>query len=84
MKQVKKLGSGSFGIVHEVKWLGTEVARKTFHGLQTSDFEQEVSVLEGLCHPNIVSLRWYMRDERKCYMIMELMDGDLFSLMQEQ
>ncbi|KAG0553636.1 hypothetical protein KC19_12G027000 [Ceratodon purpureus] len=84
LKQIAKLGSGSFGDVHKMNWLGFEVARKTFPGSSASDFEQEVQILEGLCHPNIVSLLGYTRDARNCYMIMELMDDDLYSLMQER
>ncbi|KAG0627217.1 hypothetical protein M758_2G183000 [Ceratodon purpureus] len=84
LKQITKLGSGSFGDVHKMNWLGFEVARKTFHGSTAPDFEREIQILEGLCHPNIVSLLGYTRDRRKCYMIMELMDGDLYSLMQER
>ncbi|KAG0627212.1 hypothetical protein M758_2G182500 [Ceratodon purpureus] len=84
LKQITKLGSGSFGVVHKMNWLGFEVARKTFHGSSAPDFEQEIQILEGLCHPNIVSLLGYTRDARNCYMITELMEGDLNSLMQER
>jgi hypothetical protein len=84
LKKVQVLGRGSFGDVHKANWLGIEVARKTFHGPSAADFEREVEILEGLSHPNIVSLLWHGRDERKCHMIMELMDGDLYSLMQER
>jgi serine/threonine protein kinase len=84
LRKVQVLGTGSFGDVHKANWLGIEVARKTFHGPSAADFEREVEILEGLSHPNIVSLLWHGRDERKCHMIMELMDGDLYSLMQER
>jgi hypothetical protein len=84
LKKVQVLGTGSFGDVWKADWLGIEVARKTFHGPSAADFEREVEVLEGLSHPNIVTLLWHARDERQCYMIMELMDGDLYSLMQER
>ncbi|KAG0553638.1 hypothetical protein KC19_12G027200 [Ceratodon purpureus] len=78
------LGHGSFGTVHKVRWLGVEVAMKTFQGSSTQDFLREVSILEGLRHPYILSLLWYKTDARKCQIIMELMDGDLYSLMQER
>jgi hypothetical protein len=84
LKKVQVLGTGSFGDVHKANWLGIEVARKTFHGPSAADFEREVEILEGLRHRNIVSLLWHTRDERKCYTIMELMDGDLYSLIQER
>ena len=84
LKKVQVLGRGSFGDVWKANWLGIEVARKTFHGSSAADFEREVEILEGLNHPNIVTLLSHTRDERNCHMIMELMDGDLYSLMQER
>ena len=41
--------------------------------------------MEGLCHPNIVSLLWHARDKHNWpYMVLELMDGDLSSFMEER
>lgn len=84
LKQLELLGKGASGTVHKAIWLGVEVAKKTFHGPRNPDFLQEVSILEGLSHPNIVSLLWYTTDKRKCHLIMELMDGDLYTLMQDR
>ncbi|KAG0612755.1 hypothetical protein M758_6G049300 [Ceratodon purpureus] len=84
LKRTQELGKGATGIVHKANWLGIEVARKTFHGPASPYFEQEIKILEELCHPNIVSLLWHTRDKRNCYMVMELMDGDLSSFMQER
>lgn len=84
-QSASKLGGGTFGSVYKATWWGADVAKKTFHEPSVQDFLKEVSILEGLCHPNIVSLLWYsMRNPRQCYIIMELMDGDLFSLIQER
>lgn len=82
LKQMESLGKGASGVVHRSIWLGAEVAKKTFHGPSNPDFLREVSILAGLSHPNIVSLLWYMTDKRKSHLIMELMDGDLYTLMQ--
>ncbi|KAG0597876.1 hypothetical protein M758_12G027400 [Ceratodon purpureus] len=84
LKQMESLGSGACGTVYRASWLGAEVAKKTFHGPSDPDFWKEVSILDGLCHPNIVSLLWYTTDERKCYIIMELMDGDLYALIHQR
>ena len=79
-----RVGSGASGTIHKAKWLGVEVANKSFHGPGNPDFQQEVSILAGLNHPNIVSLFWCTSDEHKCHIIMELMDKDLNTLMEER
>ncbi|KAG0585644.1 hypothetical protein KC19_2G027100 [Ceratodon purpureus] len=81
LEQLESLGKGSFGTVHKARWFGAEVAKKVLHEPSMSDFVQEVTILDGLRHPNIVSLLGYMTDLHNCCMIMELMDGDLHSLM---
>lgn len=84
LKLVNLLGQGSMGTVYKAMWLGVEVAVKTFDEFSLEDY-QEASILEGLCHPNIISLLGLkMKDNHRCHMIMELMDGDLFSLMRER
>jgi serine/threonine protein kinase len=91
LEQLKMLGKGGFGTVHKARWLGFDVAKKAFHGHRleemdriSTSFLQEVSILDGLHHPNIVSLLWYGTSKPKCYIIMELMDGDLQALMQRR
>ncbi|KAG0625084.1 hypothetical protein M758_2G026500 [Ceratodon purpureus] len=81
LEQLESLGKGSFGTVHKARWFGAEVAKKVLHEPSMSDFVQEVTILDGLRHPNIVSLLGYMTDLHNSCMIMELMDGDLHSLM---
>lgn len=85
LEELKILGKGAFGTV-QAMWLGVEVAEKFVHGEGMSyHFWEEVAILDKLCHPYIVSLLGYTTtDLRKSYMIMELMDGDLHSLMEER
>lgn len=53
-------GTGSFGEVHRGLWAGTEVAVKRLHRQDWStelldEMRQEISVLQRLHHPNVVS-----------------------------
>ena len=85
LKQMGILGKGSAATVYKAKWLGGKVAMKTFYGEPgNSSFKQEVSILSGLSHPYILPLLWWSMDKRKCSIIMERMDGDLHTLMQER
>jgi hypothetical protein len=81
LKQLKrKLGSGSFAVVHKAMWLGAEVAMKTFDEVHFQDFEKELTTLAKLSHPNIMSLLCYAKDQEECSIVMELMDKDLLKL----
>jgi hypothetical protein len=84
VEQMESLGKGSAATVYRAMWLGAEVAKKTFYGPNFPDFEQEVSILLDLSHPNITSLLSYAKDKQECSIFMELMDGDLFSLIQRR
>jgi serine/threonine protein kinase len=68
--------------VYEVEWKGRKYAKKTFYGL--AEFQDEVSMLEKLSHPHIMSLLYSGRDKNSCFLVMDLMDGDLFTIMQER
>lgn len=83
---MESLGKGASATVHKVMWLGAVVAKKTFHGRDNQYFLKEIEILAGLCHPNIVSMLWYYTTEtfKCCINIMELMDGDLYTLIQER
>jgi predicted Ser/Thr protein kinase len=82
--QMESLGKGSASTVYRATWLGAEFAKKTFYGPNFPDFEKEVSILTGLSHPYIAPLIWHGKDKRECSIVMELMDGDLFTLMQRR
>jgi tRNA A-37 threonylcarbamoyl transferase component Bud32 len=79
----RQIGKGGFNAtVYEVKWLGKHFAEKCFHGRENQVFREQVSLLAGLSHPNILPLFCYGTRDHSCSLIMELMDGDLFQLME--
>ena len=53
------------------------VAQKRFVPAYNEDFQNEITILSYLKHPNIVSLVGYAVDNRSCSIIMELMDDNL-------
>jgi hypothetical protein len=84
VKPAEQIGKGTAATVHKATWLGIPVAKKTFQGHDNPDFIQEVGILGRLCHPNITSMFCCAKDKRSCAIIMELMDGDLYALMQRR
>jgi hypothetical protein len=70
--------------VYRAMWLGAEVAKKTFYGPEFPYFVKEVSNIAGLLHPNITTMLCFAKDKRECSIVMELMDEDLFSLIQRR
>ena len=76
----KQLGRGSSASVHEAMWFGKLVAKKTFEGAENPYFLKEVKILSELCHSNITSMFCCAKNKRQCSFIMELMDADLFTL----
>lgn len=76
---VKKLGSGCFGTVFEVRWLGQSFAQKVFQGIEKESFEKDVAALAGLHHPHVVRLLGTSLDtyRLRCSLVMELMSEDL-------
>lgn len=84
VKPAERLGRGSAATVHKAKWLGIQVAKKTFEGHRNMEFMKEVGILGKLCHPNITSMFCCAKDNRCCSIIMELMDEDLHDLMRRR
>ena len=78
------LGKGTAATVYKATWHGAGVAMKVFEGPDNSDFQKEVSVLVGLSHPNIISVYCSTAGKRFCSIVMELMDKDLHTLMQDR
>lgn len=78
------LGSGAAGDVRKTMWLGELFAEKVFYGSDHPSFKNEVSILGGLSHPNVVPMYCYAMDDRSCSIVMELMEEDLFHLMQSR
>lgn len=83
-KPGKQLGRGASAAVEEVTWLGISVAKKTFDGEDNPDFLKEVEIVRQLCHSNIMSMFCFAKDMRSCSIIMELMDGDLHTLIRRR
>ena len=77
--QEGKLGS----CVRKAIWLGVPVAVKTFFGDHV-DFKKEVAILDELSHPNVLSLLCSSTHDQGCAIVTELMDEDLFSLIQKR
>jgi len=86
LEQKRSLGKGTSGHVREATFFGAQVAVKTFSGLDHDDFTKEVSFLERWSHSNVMSLFCHGKNQRKCTssIVMELMDGDLFALLEER
>ena len=85
---LKTLGKGSFGVVYQVADEETKqvYALKTFKRKFTSweaaMRNAEVKAMIGLKHPNIVSCVEVIRHEDILYMVFELLDMDLYRMMQ--
>ncbi|KAG0554685.1 hypothetical protein KC19_12G110500 [Ceratodon purpureus] len=77
----RELGTGATATVYAATWLGIAVAKKVFKGLDNSYFEEEVTNLAPLRHPNITSMFCCKKTNRDSSIIMELMDGDLNKLL---
>jgi len=81
LKYDVRIGNGGFATVYKAIWCGVEVAVKTFHGPENPEFRKEVSICARVTHPNTASLLFYGVENGECSIVMELMDGDLQSLM---
>ena len=90
----RKLGRGSNTTVYEGTWYGAKVAIKAIpfdNPLKETQFSddvhdalKEIPISSGLSHPNIVHMLRCSYNEREHLIVMELMDGDLSSLIQEK
>ncbi|KAG0554679.1 hypothetical protein KC19_12G110000 [Ceratodon purpureus] len=77
VRRGRKLGKGATASVYEATWLGLRVAQKVFVGLDNPHFEEEVTNLAPLRHPNITSMFYCEQKNGNSSIIMELMDEDL-------
>ena len=77
------LGAGGMGAVYKAKQrrLGRAVALKVLHGELSGDalfverFLREAQALAKLAHPGIVAIHDFGERERRCYLVMEYVDG---------
>ncbi len=76
-----KIGKGSCATVYKVLWLGKHFAEKHFDGPENKYFQEELSLLVGLSHPNILPLFCYTTCSCYCSLVMDLMDMDLREFM---
>ncbi len=81
----EKLGEGGFGEVYKATWKGTEVAVKVLSSKNVtkemkSNFFDEMKVMSGLRHPNVVLFMAASSDNPMC-IVMEFMSlGSLFDV----
>ncbi|KAH8936669.1 hypothetical protein BDL97_17G098000, partial [Sphagnum fallax] len=78
------LGEGSFGRVHETKWLGETYAMKTPKYPSTEIFKNEIAAVAGLHHPHIMCVVCCAEDEKNLLYVMERMDKSLSEILQDR
>jgi serine/threonine protein kinase len=74
-----RIGSGTFGEVYETNWLGEQYAKKVFREANLESFKTESEILAGLCHPHVVRIVCWAKEEKQDYsLVMDLMREDLY------
>jgi hypothetical protein len=81
LSPTEPLGRGASGIVRKDMWQGMPVARKSYPGAENLEFLKELEILGKLWHPNITSMYCWVKEKNRSSIIMELMDEDLYALM---
>jgi tRNA A-37 threonylcarbamoyl transferase component Bud32 len=85
----KEIARGSFGVVYQGSFRGTDVAVKklivqNLDRKQMQDFADEVSMLKKLHHPNVVLLIGVCSQQPNLALITELLAGSLWNLLHDQ
>jgi hypothetical protein len=78
------LGEGSFGRVHEAKWLGESYAMKIPKYGYTEALKQEIAAVTGVHHPHILGLVFCVEDAKNSLYVMERMDKSLSQMLTDQ
>ncbi|CAM6025973.1 unnamed protein product [Sphagnum balticum] len=78
------LGEGSFGRVHEAKWLGESYAMKIPKYRSTEALKPEIAAVAGVHHPHILGLVFCAEDAKNSVYVMERMDKSLSQMLTEQ
>jgi hypothetical protein len=74
-KKGEFLGSGTYGEVHAVTWLGNqECAWKV---LKHQELDHEYRISSRCSHPHILQSLWYWKEEEKSHILMQRMPEDL-------
>jgi hypothetical protein len=86
LKRLARLGKGAFASVHKTTWMGESLAEKSFANDEQKFevFMNELSILIGLSHPNILSLYCYASNSHSCSLVVKLMDDDLCNFIEEK
>ena len=85
--KLESIGRGAFSKVFKTKWMDEPYAQKVFTPTHTEAFKNEASSLAGLSHPNIIPIVCVgvtTAAPCSCFLLTELMDGDLHALMEER
>merc|ERR1719461_3634 len=87
----KKIGRGQFSVVHiaEHKESGEMVAVKNINKLKLDAREKEaiqneIAICQLVSHPNVIRLKETFETQRSMYLVMPLLEGDLFSHLKEK
>ncbi|KAH9561391.1 hypothetical protein CY35_05G020800 [Sphagnum magellanicum] len=80
------LGEGSFGRVHEAKWLGQSYAMKVPKYPSTEALKPEIAAVAGVHHPHILGLVFCAEDAKKMFFVcvMERMDKPLSQMLTDE
>ncbi len=78
------LGEGSFGRVHEAKWLRESYAMKIPRYRSTELLKQEIAAVADVHHPHIVRLVCCAEDAKNSVYVMERMDKSLSQMLTDQ
>ncbi|XP_072303404.1 death-associated protein kinase 2 [Eucyclogobius newberryi] len=83
--QVRRVRERSSGQFYAAKFLKVLKNTRSFHGLDRSQVEREMSILQALKHPNIVALKDLFESREEVALILELMSGgELFDFIAEK
>ncbi len=78
------LGEGSYGRVHEAKWLGESYAMKIPRFPSTEALKPEIAAIAGVHHPHILGLVLCAEDAKNSVYVMERMDKSLSQMLTDQ
>jgi hypothetical protein len=78
------LGEGSFGRVHEAKWLGESYAMKVPRFRSTEALKPEIAAVAVVHHPHILGLVFCAEDGKNSVYVMERMDKSLSQMLTDQ